>query len=370
MRVLHLTDHYPPAMGGIETHVAALAHRQAQRGDDVTVVTSTPQWADGRGSIDVGPVTVHRVGGRREALDLDLSGYDLVHVHISVVAPFSSPVAAAWSRRGVPTVVTAHSLWNGLGPLPSWAAAVAGLRSAPVSWTAVSQVAAEQLAHGLPPRTAVSVLPNAVSVPPRAETPLRRPAEPVRIVSTMRVARRKRPMALLHLFDRVRRQATTPATLTVVGDGPLRPRFEREVHRRGLDGLVTVTGRVDPPQVQELLAESDLYVAPAVLESFGLAALEARCVGLPVLGRAGTGMRDFIGDDVEGMLCGSDAALATGLATLVDDPATRFRIAEHNRTTPSTMTWAQAMLRHDEVYAAALAPRPSAVPGSRPALGG
>ena len=32
------------------------------------------------------------------------------------------------------------------------------------------------------------------------------------------------------------------------------------------------------------LLASDVYVAPAILESFGLAALEARCVGLPVVG--------------------------------------------------------------------------------------
>jgi len=374
MKVLHLTDHYPPAMGGIETHVAALAHRQALRGDDVTVVTSTPEWADGRGSIDVGPVTVKRMHNRRAALDLDVGGYDLVHVHISVVAPFSAPVAAAWSRRGVPTVVTAHSLWNGLGPLPSMAAAVAGLRSAPVRWTAVSQVAAEQLARGLPAGTPVSVLPNAVSVPPRAETPLRRAAEPVRIVSTMRVARRKRPLPLLRVFDQVRRIVEVPTTLTVVGDGPLRARFEREASRRGLDDLVTVTGRVDPPQVQELLAESDLYVAPAVLESFGLAALEARCVGLPVVGRAGTGMRDFIDEGVEGMLCPSDSAVAERVADLVADPALRFRVAEHNRTTATSMTWAHAMLRHDDVYAAARTPLAATARGrtarGRTALGG
>ena len=34
---------------------------------------------------------------------------------------------------------------------------------------------------------------------------------------------------------------------------------------------------------------ADVYVAPAVLESFGLAALEARCVGLPVVGVSAAG---------------------------------------------------------------------------------
>ena len=42
MRILHVTDHYPPVLGGIETHVATLAARQAARGDEVIVLTSTP----------------------------------------------------------------------------------------------------------------------------------------------------------------------------------------------------------------------------------------------------------------------------------------------------------------------------------------
>ena len=63
MRILHVTDHYPPAMGGIEVHVAGLAHRQALRGDSVTVLTSTPRTAEGETSADAGPVEVVRVRG-------------------------------------------------------------------------------------------------------------------------------------------------------------------------------------------------------------------------------------------------------------------------------------------------------------------
>jgi glycogen(starch) synthase len=73
MRILHLTDHYLPALGGIETHVAALASRQAARGDDVTVLTSTAATADGRRSDDAGPVAVRRVRSVSEGLEVDFS---------------------------------------------------------------------------------------------------------------------------------------------------------------------------------------------------------------------------------------------------------------------------------------------------------
>jgi glycosyltransferase involved in cell wall biosynthesis len=348
MRILHLTDHYPPVIGGIETHVAALAHRQALCVDQVTVLTSTPPSADGRTSEDTGPVHVVRAASLVEGWRLDVGRFDLVHVHVSVVAPFSAPLAGVFARRGVPTVVTVHSMWGGLGPLPMWAAAVSGLRGAPVAWTAVSTIAAQHLQERLPPDTRVRILPNAVDVPPREATP--EPGGDVRLVSTMRVAGRKRPDELLRVFNELQLRATAPITLTVVGDGPLRPRVERLARRLGLADRVTVTGRMEPTEVQTLLAASDVYVAPAVLESFGLAALEARCVGLPVVGRQGTGLAEFVAPGVEGLLCRSDDALVDALDALVHDDELRRQISEHNRTVGSTKTWSHALAAHDDLY--------------------
>ncbi len=350
MRILHLTDHYLPVLGGIETHVSALARRQADRGDDVTVLTSTAATADGRHSDDTGPVTVHRARSVSEGRTFDVSSFDVVHAHVSVVAMFSSPLAAAYARRGVPTIVTVHSMWSRMGPLPGAAAALAGLRGSPVMWTAVSRLAADQLATQLRLPSRIGVLPNAVAVAPRTRTPLHRIGQPVRLVTTMRIARRKRPMQLLRMFEALRRSVDVPLELTVVGDGPLRPRLQRGLRRGGLQRDITVTGRVGPGTVLELLGDADIYVAPAVLESFGLAALEARCVGLPVVGHSASGMTDFIRDKVEGRLCSSDLDMVERLRELVLDHDLRRRISEHNRTVPSTMTWANAMRAHDAAY--------------------
>lgn len=350
MKILHLTDHYPPALGGIEVHVASLAHRQAERGDDVTVLTSSPPDADGQHGRDRGPVKVLRARSMFEGLAVIAAGFDLVHVHISVVAPFSAPLAAMAARRGVPTIVTVHSLWNRMGPVPAVAAALAGLRGAPVLWTAVSRTAAEQLALRLPRHQRVRVLPNAVDVSARQRTPAVRADRSVRLVSTMRIARRKRPLQLVRMYEDLTRTVDVPVGLTIVGDGPLRAKLERYVARAGLQDAVTLTGRVDPAQVTDLLADADVYIAPAVLESFGLAALEARCVGLPVVGHAASGMPDFVRPGIEGMLCESDADMVDRLRDLVVDGTLRQNIAEHNRVVASSMTWANTLLHHDAAY--------------------
>jgi len=101
-----------------------------------------------------------------------------------------------------------------------------------------------------------------------------------------------------------------------------------------------------------------------LLESFGIAALEARCVGLPVVGLASTGMSEFVRHGVEGFLCRDDVDMVMRLGEMCEDDALRLRMSEHNRTTPSAMTWQQALLSHDAVYDEVLAGRS---PARRPA---
>jgi glycosyltransferase involved in cell wall biosynthesis len=246
--------------------------------------------------------------------------------------------------------------------LPTVAFDLATLRRAPVVWTAVSRVAAEQVAARLPAgRRAVHVLPNAVSVDARPETPAA--GAGMSIVSTMRLARRKRPLPLLDVVAALQSTSDVPVRLTLVGDGAQRAAVERRARRLGLAEQVSVTGRVEPGHVLRLLARSDVYVAPAVLESFGLAALEARCVGLPVVGRLGTGLADFVEHGVNGLLCDSDDALVTALRRLAEHPELRLRMSEHNRTTDSEMTWPHTLERHDLVYDTARGTVPASGPG-------
>jgi glycosyltransferase involved in cell wall biosynthesis len=244
-----------------------------------------------------------------------------------------------------------HSLWSGLGPVPALAAAVSGLRSAPVTWSSVSQVAASEVRRRLPAGTPVHVIPNAVDAPSRRVTPATNGE--VRLVSTMRVANRKRPMELLRIFDAVREAASVPVSLTVVGDGPLRERFQRRARRLHLGQCVRVTGRLAPDRVLEELAGCDVYVAPAILESFGLAALEARSVGLPVVGLRGTGLADFTEHGVDGLLGADDSEMTQAALRLVDDAALRRQMSEHNRTVEHGMSWARSLDTHARVYSLA-----------------
>ena len=67
MRVLMISDFYPPVVGGMERHVQTLAREMARRGHEVAVATL---WREGSPSFeeDEGGVRVHRLSGWNRAL--------------------------------------------------------------------------------------------------------------------------------------------------------------------------------------------------------------------------------------------------------------------------------------------------------------
>ncbi|WP_418606788.1 glycosyltransferase [Georgenia sp. SUBG003] len=119
LRVVHVSDCFPPRVGGIETQVHDLAARQAAAGDDVHVLTATadPALPGGgrRGSSLVDGVRVHRFASRAtlgapfHPLEdvlvpraLRQLRPDVVHVHAGVVSPFAFAGATAARRLGLP----------------------------------------------------------------------------------------------------------------------------------------------------------------------------------------------------------------------------------------------------------------------------
>jgi N-acetyl-alpha-D-glucosaminyl L-malate synthase BshA len=76
-------------------------------------------------------------------------------------------------------------------------------------------------------------------------------------------------------------QQHIPSKLILVGDGPERYNVEQLVRALNLQEKVVFVGKVrDTSHVLEI---SDLFILPSETESFGLAALEAMAVGVPVI---------------------------------------------------------------------------------------
>jgi glycosyltransferase involved in cell wall biosynthesis len=372
MRVLHVSDCYWPSVGGIELHLRDLVRHQRAEGHDARVVTTA---APGAARDDP---WVHRIetttGGLSGLVRADVAlgshleslAPDVVHAHLSVFSPFATLAARRAATAGHPTVVTVHSLWSPYARLTTLAGSVLRLRDWPLVWSAVSTAAAGPVRALLGPDHPVDVLPNAVD-------PDLWPASPTRIapviptvVSVMRLTRTKRSLPLARILRVVRRglPADQPLRAVVVGDGPQRPALERYLRRHRMDSWVEVPGGLGRPGVRARLELGSVFLAPAVLESFGIAALEARALGLPVVASSRGGVGEFIEHGTSGLLGATDQDLAAHVTRLLTDVDLRSRIAHHNTVVPPRHDWARACRQADALYLRAMTARSGAAPVS------
>ncbi|HEX7414655.1 MAG TPA: N-acetyl-alpha-D-glucosaminyl L-malate synthase BshA [Bacteroidia bacterium] len=89
----------------------------------------------------------------------------------------------------------------------------------------------------------------------------------------------KRVEDVLRVFDKVRKQI--PAKLILVGDGPERASIDKLCRELNTCGDIISVGKIADPK--DVLSIADLFILPSETESFGLAALEAMAMKIPVI---------------------------------------------------------------------------------------
>ena len=100
-----------------------------------------------------------------------------------------------------------------------------------------------------------------------------------------------------------------------------------------MDDSVELTGRLDREEIKAIYGGRTCSSRRRNLESFGIAALEARCAGLPVLAKANSGIREFVADEREGLLAATDGELVSGLVRCCARPGCAAPSPD-NRTVP------------------------------------
>jgi glycosyltransferase involved in cell wall biosynthesis len=368
MRIVHVTDCFMPRMGGIERQVHDLAARQQAAGHTVDIVTAVAQTEDtvtdlgavrvlrppaGRGR----PSAVHYSRYRTGGPQVLAGNYDVVHAHVSTMSPLAYHAAQSASRAGMPTVVTVHSLWHTSGPIFHAFDLALKWSKWPIAWSAVSSVAAHHLIRQLGPGVDVAILPNAVDRDAWRIESLPRKDNRVVIASVMRLAARKRPHQYLAMLRRARGLVPEHIAMeaVIMGDGPRRPGLERYLSRHNMD-WVRLAGRVTHEEIRTAYRDADFFVAPATLESFGIAALEARSAGLPIIAQSVSGVRDFVTHGSEGLLADGDRDMADRIAQLTMSPRMRATMRRRNTTHAPAFGWPEVLAECDRLYLRAGAP--------------
>lgn len=139
----------------------------------------------------------------------------------------------------------------------------------------------------------------------------------------------KRVMDVLEIFLRVSR--AIPARLMMVGDGPDRSAAEAFCRHHRISDRVYFLGNV--PNLEELVAASNLFVLPSDAESFGMAALEAMSCEVPVIASNAGGLPEVVTDGVNGYLLpvGDIDGMAQRALEILTNPDLERRMGEAGR---------------------------------------
>lgn len=333
-----------PLGGAVERRLAELAVAQAERGDDVLVVSLR---ADDRFERDRRFAEAVRVQDvtcrtRRPARDVELAlraradlrrfAPDVVHVH-------NNPAAAA-ALRGVPGVTVLsfdYMRYRGTALAPVKSAYRAAIRMFDLLLP-VSQFCAEQARTWWSlPQGAFRVLPNGVNTTQFAPDADRRAAVRARlglegrtvIGYVGRVCSQKGSDTLVEAFTRVRR--THPdAELLVAGPAE---RFGTTHGTPITDAIAAAGGRwlgaVPEAELADVFRAFDIGVLPTREdEMFGMAAVEALAAGTPVVCSDLGGLPEVVPATAGRHVPPGDSdALAAALADLCAQPGLRAELA-------------------------------------------
>ena len=250
-----------------------------------------------RGSFDL-----QRVWKLRRALRED--GVEIVHAFLFLASGY-----AYLATRGLPSarlVTSARNCKPEPNPLRRAVLKAAFRASARVICNSREMARYAAAYYGAPPERTCVVL-NGVDASRFAAR--RERHDGLRIGTVGRIETQKNLDAFLDAAALV--LATRPdATFEIVGDGSLRARYQAEVERRGLVGIVSLPGtRSDVPA---FLAAIDQFWLTSDWEGTPNVVLEAMAAGLPVIATRVGGTPEVIDDASTGVLV--DAGDAVGIA--------------------------------------------------------
>ncbi|MCH0564780.1 MULTISPECIES: glycosyltransferase family 1 protein [unclassified Streptomyces] len=369
MRVVIVTESFPPDVNGVAHCALQTARHLADRGHLPLVVAPAP--APGNKTDATGPCPVVHVPS------LPLPGYPQVRValpsrrlaaaligHRADVVHLASPFVlgvrgmAAAARLGVPAVAVYQTdlagyarTYMGAGEAAAWRR-IRSVHAAADLTLAPSSAARDDLeAHGVP---RVRLWPRGVDTvrfrPDRRDEALRRALAPggeLLVGYVGRLAPEKHVELLAGAC------ALPGVRVVVVGDGPSRPGLEQ-----ALPGAVFL-GRRTGDDLARIFASLDVFAHTGPFETFCQTVQEAMASGVPVVAPAAGGPLDLVAHGRTGLLVPPHdaAAVRDAVARLAAGPELRAAYGTAARAMVEGRTWAAVGDRLIGHYADVLAAR-------------
>jgi glycosyltransferase involved in cell wall biosynthesis len=224
--------------------------------------------------------------------------------------------------------------------------------------TATGLRLAEATLTYMPEGKGVSVIPYGVDLERFTPAP-RTPREPLVVGAVSRLSPEKGFTHLLRAIATLQDRGVH-LQLLLAGDGPSRADLERETETLGIGDRVRFEGEVAHEDVPAVLQDVDIFAMPSTWEGFGVSAIEASAMELPVVASDVHGIPDVVVDGETGILVPprSAGAIADALARLASDAALRDAMGRAGRAfVERNYRWQDNAALMERLYAEMAGPR-------------
>ncbi len=349
-----VTACYHPVVNGVTRMVDSLAAAYVTLGHQAAVFTLGPPHEDDFNR----PFPVYRSPGRplgrsgyfftgRYSNDVarEMAEMDILHAH----HPAMCLELIAKLKLNTPLVFTNHTRYDQYLPLylpviPKRFALPIGEWLTRRLWPARGNLADHLIAptpkikeimqqYGI--TRPISVIPNGIPpLPPAEPIPRKRfgwTDDHIVLIAVGRLASEKDPLGLLHLFANAFSQNPN-CRLLIVGDGPERPRLQREIDHRQLTHAVSLTGEIPFDRVPHYLKTADLFITTSTTEVDPLTVIEAMSLGRPVIALKADWSVDCLPSSGQGSwIAGSRGEFVNHILVAAGDQRQRQRAGEISR---------------------------------------
>ncbi|MBV9229149.1 MAG: glycosyltransferase family 4 protein [Chloroflexi bacterium] len=308
LRLLMVSAHYFPEMGGVETHVYEVGRRLVQKGIDVTVLTTMPQRTSNRfpRETESDGMTIIRVNAWTHT-DLCIAPemYSVIRegswdlVHCQGIHTMAAPLAMFAAKRAcIPFVLTFHTgghssslrnkvratQWRMLYPLLASAKHLIGVSRFETDYF-------RSVLH-LPARR-FSVIPNGTTLP-AVQFSTEKTAHSTLIVSLGRLERYKGHQYMITALPRIREQRPD-ARLLILGAGSYGSSLRELAQKVGVTEHVEIRAipAADRQAMSTTLLQASLVALLSEYEAHPIAVMEALSLQRPVLGIHTAGQREL-----------------------------------------------------------------------------
>jgi phosphatidylinositol alpha 1,6-mannosyltransferase len=379
MRIMIVTDQYPPMVGGVPTVTSGLARDFAQLGHQVWVVAPSYGTHDTRNVED--KVRIYRFSSFEwpayEGLRIPFlpfvpvrnlikkSDPDIIHIHSPIVLGNIAQIMAGGLRK--PVIATNHYMPINMNT---------ALMSDPLIGRYLNNITYSYLVHfcnrceyvTTPTQTALNLLyerglraparpiSNGIDLQkfapgirePEVLQRFKLPTEQPLLLHVNRLSEEKRIDVLIDALAKVK----SDTHLALVSTGPAEAELRAQVERLHLQKRVSFLGFVQEDDLLLLRRAADFFAIPSEAELQSLATMEAMACGLPVIAANAWALPELVHHEENGFLFkpGNSDELAKYIDILAGDVPLRKRMGAESLRIIAHHDRSKVLIEWEELY--------------------